>query len=67
MVREAIQSLEERQRLALMLSKFEGMSYAEIAATIVRGFLNVDIMGLPAPLKKAMDDQISLLEAGNAM
>jgi len=33
----------------------------------VRGFLNVDIMGLPAPLKKAMDEQISLLEAGNAM
>lgn len=31
MVREAIQSLDERQRLALMLCKFEGLSYAEIA------------------------------------
>lgn len=31
MVRQAIQSLDERQRMALMLCKFEGMSYAEIA------------------------------------
>ena len=30
MVREAIQSLNERQRMALMLAKFEGMSYTEI-------------------------------------
>ncbi len=30
-VRTAIQSLNERQRMALLLSKFEGMSYAEIA------------------------------------
>ena len=44
-----------------------GLDEDEAAATIVRGFVNVDIMGLPAPLKKAMDEQISLLEAGNAM
>lgn len=31
MVRRAIQSLGERQRMALMLSKFEGLSYIEIA------------------------------------
>lgn len=30
MVREAIQSLNERQKMALMLAKFEGMSYTEI-------------------------------------
>ena len=30
MVRQAIQSLNERQKMALMLAKFEGMSYAEI-------------------------------------
>jgi|SRR6056297_2850243 len=30
MVRQAIQSLGERQRMALMLSKFEGLSYIEI-------------------------------------
>lgn len=30
-VRVAMQSLNDRQRMALLLSKFEGMSYAEIA------------------------------------
>ncbi len=30
-VRLAVQSLNERQRMAVLLSKFEGMSYAEIA------------------------------------
>ena len=30
----AIQSLNERQRMAVLLSKFEGMSYAEIAETM---------------------------------
>ena len=34
MVRAAIQSLNERQRMALLLSKFEGMSYTEIADTM---------------------------------
>ncbi|MGE0758083.1 MAG: sigma-70 family RNA polymerase sigma factor [Pirellulaceae bacterium] len=34
MVREAIQLLDERQRMALMLSKFEGLSYVEIAAAM---------------------------------
>ena len=31
MVRKAVQSLGERQRMALMLSRFENMSYLEIA------------------------------------
>ncbi len=44
-----------------------GLDEDEAAATIVRGFLNVDIMGLPAQLKKAMDEQIALLDSGNAM
>ena len=44
-----------------------GLDGDEAASTIVRGFLNVEIMGLPAPLKKAMNDQISLLETGHAM
>lgn len=34
MVQAAIRSLSERQRLALLLSKFEGMSYAEIGQTM---------------------------------
>lgn len=33
-VRQAIQSLGERQRMALILSKFEGMSYIEIAESM---------------------------------
>jgi RNA polymerase sigma-70 factor (ECF subfamily) len=33
-VHTAIQSLNERQRLALLLSKFEGMSYEEIGAAL---------------------------------
>lgn len=33
-VRAAIQQLGERQRMALMLSKFEGLSYIEIAETM---------------------------------
>ncbi|GAB5404968.1 MAG: sigma-70 family RNA polymerase sigma factor [Aureliella sp.] len=34
MVRFAIESLNERQRMALMLCKFEGLSYQEIADTM---------------------------------
>jgi len=34
MVRRAIQSLGQRQRMALMLSRFEGMSYIEIAESM---------------------------------
>lgn len=33
-VRQAMQSLNERQRLALLLSKFEGMSYNDIAESM---------------------------------
>ncbi len=33
-VRQAIHSLSERQRMALLLSKFEGMSYVEIGETM---------------------------------
>ena len=34
LVRAAVESLSERQRMALMLSRFENMSYAEIAETM---------------------------------
>lgn len=34
LVRVAVQTLNERQRVAVLLSKFEGMSYAEIAETM---------------------------------
>ena len=39
----------------------------EAASTIVRGFLAVDIMGLPGELQKAMDDEIQRLNASGAM
>ncbi|MEX2175180.1 MAG: sigma-70 family RNA polymerase sigma factor [Pirellulaceae bacterium] len=34
MVREAVKALPERQRMALLLSKFEGMSYQDIAQSM---------------------------------
>jgi RNA polymerase sigma-70 factor (ECF subfamily) len=34
MVRQAVATLSERQRTALLLSKFEGMSYQDIADTM---------------------------------
>ena len=34
MVRLAMETLNERQRMAVLLSKFEGMSYADIARTM---------------------------------
>ena len=34
MVRAAVSALSERQRMALMLSRFENMSYLEIAETM---------------------------------
>lgn len=44
-----------------------GLDEDEATSTIVRGFLNVDIMGLPKQLKKAIDKQITALNSGNAM
>ena len=44
MVRVAMESLGERQRLAVLLSKFEGMSYADIA----------EIMELSLPAVKSL-------------
>ncbi len=54
-----------REEIEYLMAR--GLDEDEAASTIVRGFLNVDIMGLPAPLKKAMDEQIALLETGHAM
>ncbi|MBI5520455.1 MAG: SufD family Fe-S cluster assembly protein [Desulfovibrio sp.] len=43
-----------------------GMDEAEATSTIVRGFLNVDIMGLDGPLAKAIQEQVEKIDA-NAM
>jgi len=42
-----------------------GLNEEEATSTIVRGFLNVDIMGLPPELKAAIDETIN--EAGDEM
>lgn len=44
-----------------------GLDEDQATSTIVRGFLNVDIMGLPAPLKQSLDAQIRQLDAGKSM
>ncbi len=44
-----------------------GMDEDEATSTIVRGFLNVDIMGLPSVLQDAIDAQIMTLNENNAM
>jgi Fe-S cluster assembly scaffold protein SufB len=44
-----------------------GLDEDEATATIVRGFLNVDIMGLPPALKAAIDEQLDVLKGNNAM
>ena len=44
-----------------------GMDEAEATSTIVRGFLNTDIMGLPPRLQKEIDKQIEELQASDAM
>ena len=41
-----------------------GMDEAEATSTIVRGFLNVDIMGLDGPLAKAIQEQVEQIDAG---
>jgi len=43
-----------------------GMDEAEATSTIVRGFLNVDIMGLEGPLAKAIQAQVEQIDK-NAM
>ncbi|MFV0421867.1 SufB/SufD family protein [Oleidesulfovibrio sp.] len=44
-----------------------GMDEDEATSTIVRGFLNVDIMGLPKELEDSIREQIDQLDASDAM
>lgn len=44
-----------------------GLDEAEATSTIVRGFLNVDIMGLPKQLQQAMDEEINRLNMQGGM
>ncbi len=44
-----------------------GLDEDEATSTIVRGFLNVEIMGLPQELRDSIDATIAELDAGDAM
>ena len=56
-VRLAIEALNDRQRMALMLSKFEGMSYAEIADT-----MGLTVQATKSLLSRARENLRCILE-----
>ena len=56
-VRLAMDSLNERQRLALLLSKFEGMSYADIAET-----MDLSVQAVKSLLSRARGNLRTILE-----
>jgi RNA polymerase sigma-70 factor (ECF subfamily) len=56
-VRTAIDSLSERQKMALLLSKFEGMSYADIAET-----MGLSVQAVKSLLSRARTNLRDLLE-----
>lgn len=64
MVRTAVEALNERQRMALLLCKFEGLSYQEIAET-----MDLSVQAVKSLLSRARVNLKSLLEpyidAGN--
>ncbi len=53
----AVQSLNERQRMAVLLSKFEGMSYAEIAET-----MDLSVQAIKSLLSRARGNLRDVLE-----
>ena len=57
MVRLAIECLNERQRMALLLSKFENMSYVEIA-----GAMEMSVQATKSLLCRARENLRELLE-----
>jgi RNA polymerase sigma-70 factor (ECF subfamily) len=57
MVRTAIEALNERQRMALLLCKFEGLSYQEIADT-----MDLSIQAVKSLLSRARVNLRTLLE-----
>lgn len=57
MILQALQALGERQRMALMLSKFEGMSYQEISDT-----MGLSVQAIKSLLSRARVNLKNLLE-----
>jgi len=56
-IRLALESLSERQRLAVLLNKFEGMSYADIAQT-----MDLSPKAIKSLLARARDNLRAMLE-----
>jgi len=56
-VRAAVDSLNERQRMAILLAKFEHMSYADIAAT-----MGLSIKAVKSLLSRARENLREILE-----
>ena len=56
-VRMAVQSLNERQRMAVLLSKFEGLSYAEIAEA-----MGQSVQAVKSLLSRARENLREVLE-----
>lgn len=56
-VQMALQALNERQRLAVLLNKFEGMSYAEIAET-----MDLSVQAIKSLLSRARNNLKEVLE-----
>lgn len=57
MVRKAVQSLNERQRMALLLCKFEHMSYQDVAAA-----MNLSTKAVKSLLSRARNNLRDMLE-----
>ncbi|MCR9291760.1 MAG: sigma-70 family RNA polymerase sigma factor [bacterium] len=57
MVRAAVEALNERQRMALMLSRFEGLSYQEIADT-----MDLSVQAVKSLLSRARVNLKTLLQ-----
>ena len=56
-VREAIQQLNERQRMAMLLSRFEGLSYEEIGKT-----MDLSVQAVKSLMSRAREKLRQLLE-----
>lgn len=71
-VRAAVGLLSERQRMAMMLSKFENMSYLEIAETMelttkaVKSLLSRARVNLKEQLQPYIDSGVIAMERGDA-
>ena len=60
-VRKAVMGLSERQRMAVLLSKFEGMSYADVGETM--GLSESAVKSLLVRARENLRDQLARFES----